>query len=139
MTGTGRPAGYTLIEVLVVLLILGLIASFAMPPAARIVDGVMLETDARAVAAALRDFRTEAIEGGKIVSLRVRDDGSVGDGAGHQIALPSGGSLHLNVDAVRFYPDGTTTEASVTVSRGSQSLDVDMAWLTGAVSVGVAQ
>lgn len=56
-----RAGGFTLFELLVVLLIIGLVSALVMPRLAASLPGVQLKSSARAVAASLRYARSKAV------------------------------------------------------------------------------
>ena len=57
----GKSRGFTLLELLVVVLIIGLISALVMPRMAASLPGVQLKSTARAVAASLRYARSQAV------------------------------------------------------------------------------
>jgi general secretion pathway protein H len=137
-------AGFTLLEMLVVLTILALTATLAIPLLSSGSEGLRLETAASEIATALRFTRSAAIARNTqlvfLIDVDRRTFGSpvvprhsfasnilakVTFGAGVRSATSDGG--------FKFFPDGSSTGGDVTLSlRGSQTkLCVD--WLTGTV------
>ena len=57
----GRSRGFTLLELVVVVLLIGLISALVMPRMAASLPGVQLKSSARAVAASLRYARSQAV------------------------------------------------------------------------------
>ena len=127
--------GYTLVEILVVLAILGLIAALAMPPAAHTVETILLRTDARAVAGELRDLRREASGRAAPIVVRQSSSGGLNESTGEEFALPHGSRVTLAGDSLIFYADGTTNGGTLTVTREDQALLVRVAWLTGDIAI----
>jgi general secretion pathway protein H len=139
-----RGAGFTLIEVIAVMLIIALVASLAvtmMPGTGRAgLKALTLQT-----ASLLRRERL-----GAILTRRDRDvslDGErrllVGDGGGI-VALPRDIVLDiLGADAlwsgrqavVRFHPDGASTGAVLKLSREEAEYEIRVNWYTGGVSI----
>jgi general secretion pathway protein H len=58
---SGKSSGFTLLELLVVIFIIGLISALVMPRMAASLPGVQLQTTTRAVAASLRYARSKAV------------------------------------------------------------------------------
>jgi general secretion pathway protein H len=146
--GSRRGAvGFTLLELLVVLAILGFAVALAVPVISRAVPGIELTTTARSVAAALREARGRAIAGNQevVVTLdldnRLLRTGSAGNAL--KLSRNLGISLYTATDEVinagagniRFYPDGTSTGGRVRVFLESRKYDVDVNWITGGVSI----
>jgi general secretion pathway protein H len=144
--GNAAGRGFTLLEMLVVLMLMALIAAVTIPTFSG-VSTTELKTAAREVAAGLRlargqaiAQRTESVLELDVVarSFRVPPDPRV-----H--ALPSGIDLKLftaqrdlstdQVGAVRFYPDGGSNGGRITLAAGERKLDVDVDWLTGRVAI----
>ena len=140
-----RAAGFTLIEVMAVMLIIVLVASLAvtmMPGTGRAgLKAVTLQA-----ASLLRRERLGAILTGRDreVSLDSKRRILVGDG-GDIVALPRDVTLDiLGIDAlwsgrqavVRFHPDGASTGAVLKLSREKAEYEIRVNWYTGGVAVG---
>jgi general secretion pathway protein H len=141
---TDRRAGFTLIEVVAVMLIIALVASLAVtkiPGTGRgRLKALTLET-----AALLRRERLGAVLTGR--DRQVSLDGErrvlVGDG-GDVLAIPRDVALDvLGVDAlwsgrqavVRFTPDGASTGAVLKLSREKAEYEIRVNWYTGGVAI----
>ena len=141
---TDRRAGFTLIEVVAVMLIIALVASLAvtmMPGTGRgRLKALTLET-----AALLRRERLGAVLTGQ--DRQVSIDGErrvlVGDG-GDVVAVPRDVVLDiLGIDAlwsgrqavVRFHPDGASTGAVLKLSREKAEYEIRVNWYTGSVAI----
>ena len=140
---TDRRAGFTLIEVVAVMLIIALVASLAVttiPGTGRgRLKALTLET-----AALLRRERLGAVMTGR--ERQVSIDGEkrvlVGDG-GDVVAVPRDVVLDiLGIDAlwsgrqavVRFHPDGASTGAVLKLSREKAEYEIRVNWYTGGVN-----
>jgi general secretion pathway protein H len=141
---TDRCGGFTLIEVVAVMLIIALVASLAVakiPGTGRgRLKAVALET-----AALLRRERLGAVMTGR--DRQVSVDGEqrvlVGDG-GDVVAVPRDVVLDiLGIDAlwsgrqavVRFHPDGASTGAVLKLSREKAEYEIRVNWYTGGVAI----
>jgi general secretion pathway protein H len=140
-------SGFTLLELLLVLVIAA--ASYAL--VVRItsggVSGAELKSSARAVAAGLRDARGTAIATQEAAALTLDLEHRSFEVSGGKRAriLPERLELKLYtaqseiVDekrgAIRFYPDGSSTGGRITVASGERRFLVDVDWLTGRVSI----
>jgi general secretion pathway protein H len=139
-----RGAGFTLIEVIAVMLIIALVASLAvtmMPGTGRAgLKALTLQT-----AALLRRERLGAMLTGhdREVSLDGERRVLVGDG-GDIVALPRDIVLDiLGADelwsgrqaVVRFHPDGASTGAVLKLSREKAEYEIRVNWYTGGVAI----
>ncbi len=140
-----RQAGFTLLELLVVLAIIGLAAAVALPALNRSPGRAELARGAQEVAAALRAARALAITENRPASFtadtlsgRFAADGQadryVPDGIGLSVTTVQGQAAG-DVADIRFFPDGSSTGGGVVLSRGALAYEVRVSWLTGAATV----
>jgi general secretion pathway protein H len=144
MSNADAEAGFTLLEVMAVMLIIALVASLVItmtPGTGRAgLKAVTLQA-----AALLRRERIGAILGGRI--RRVSLDGGrrvlVGD-SGDVVAIPRDVAVDvLGADAVwsgrlavvRFDPDGASTGAVLRLSHEKAEYEIRVNWYTGGVAV----
>ena len=136
--------GFTLMELLVVLTILGLALLLAMPVLERTLPGLELRTEARTLASAMRQARARAIGRNEEVTIVVDRQGAALKANGKQvvqlnrkidIAPLAGASLSPGAGEIRFFPDGTSTGGHLTLVLGERQKHVFVDWLTGAVSI----
>src|SRR5215470_5285005 len=141
---TDRRAGFTLIEVVAVMLIIALVASLAVTMTTGTGRG-RLKALALETAALLRRERFGAVMTGR--ERQVSIDGEqrvlVGDG-GDVVAVPRDVVLDvLGVDAswsgrqavVQFHPDGGSTGAVLKLSREKAEYEIRVNWYTGGVTI----
>lgn len=142
-----RHAGFTLIEVLVVLLLLAI--SYALVPPMFDIGGstAELKAGARQVAAGLRTARSQAIARREETTLTVDVDARSfvlsGDKTPRRLprlveirVLTAQGEVSdAATAAIRFYPDGSSTGGRITLAMGERAFDVDIDWLTGQVEI----
>jgi general secretion pathway protein H len=148
MRSTKRRAGFTLLEMVAVMAIIALTASLTVIG----INGtgrVQLKAVAMRTAALLRHERLSAIltKQTREVSLDGRSRSFVGDG-GETVVIPRDVKLDLlGTDevwsgrraVVRFYPDGASTGAALTLSREKAGYDIRINWYTGSVAVAASQ
>lgn len=143
-----RPeTGFTLLELLLVLVIAASGYALVVRFTSGGVSGAELKSAARAVAAGLRDARGTAIATQESTALTLDlEKRSMEVGGGRRPrSLPQRLELKLYtaqseiVDekhgAIRFFPDGSSTGGRVTLAAGERTLLVDVDWLTGRVSI----
>jgi general secretion pathway protein H len=127
--------GFTLIEVLVVLAILGLSAGLVATRARPGAGGWELRGAGRGVGDLLREARATAIAGNRAVTvLAEASTGRLGIAGGRQLSLPRGVVL-LAGAAIGFAGDSSSTGGTLVLAQGEQRLVVAVDWLTGRISL----
>lgn len=135
-------AGFTLLELMVVLAVLALLAGVGMPMLRR-PAGADAATAARDVAGALARTRAEALRQGRPASFAL-DAGQgrfrAADGSGG--SLPAGLAVRMtgaadrtggDVGAITFYPDGGASGGRIVLAGRGRDAVLEVDWLTGAI------
>src|SRR5262249_49052461 len=140
--GPAPVAGFTLIEMLVVITILALAASVAMPALTKPSDAVRLQASARAVINALRVSRAAAIAHNAEVTVvidvqhRTIESAAVprhslGSDIAAKITFAEPERRGRNAGAFRFFPDGSATGGDVQLALAGREARICLDWLTG--------
>jgi len=120
-------AGYSLLELMVVLAIMAIVATAGVPYAFRAADSMTLQGDARLVAARIRLLRETAMDRQKDIAVAVRrdDTSELQTSEGDAIRLSDGTSASIVTDA----PDGRlllgwdgSVSGTLVLSDGSRKL-----------------
>lgn len=142
-----RSRGFTLLEMLVVLIIAGLMVALVPPLFSGAVSGTKVKGSARDLVIALREARSKAIiqNNEQVLHLDLETPRyRVGDGDIR--ALPDGMAIAVEtitgarVDprakhTLRFFPDGSSSGELVTLTGGSRVYHLQLNWLTGGITV----
>lgn len=142
---TTRPArGFTLIEVILVLLLIGVVVGVA---AVSLTDGLAtarVRSAGQDLVAALRYTRAQAIVSRRQQALELDVEArSYVAPKRETVQLPKNVELRLLTAAeeqtgastgrIRFWPDGSSSGGRIKLVYGEQAWDVEVAWLTGEV------
>lgn len=135
-------AGFTLLEMLVVLTILALVAAVAVPRFAAPPDGLRLEATSRTIVGALRLTRAASVARGTetvfVVDVEQRTFQSPATplqrfpsdiAAKLKIADPE--RLSPSAGGFRFFPDGSSTGGDLVLSLRGKERKICVNWLTG--------
>jgi prepilin-type N-terminal cleavage/methylation domain-containing protein len=139
MSGAGEAgpdAGMTLLETLVVLGILGLVSSLSVVQLQHTLALFSLRQAASQIEYDLKQARSEAIRGSRIVGFSVDSDGRRYAWIGHELrVVPNGATLSPNV-LVTFYPSGGAAGGPLAVSNARGRVQLAIGGLTNAVTTG---
>ena len=151
MSGVGhrRPAGeergFTLLELLVVMVILALCLTLVVPGPSRVRLGVMARTTGYELAANLRAVRAAArstnVEHALTIDVTGHRYWAEGVVAPRQLprtvavelTVPESERIGPGASRVRFFPDGSTSGARLVFNDGRSSASVLVDWLSGDV------
>lgn len=151
MSPTGKPYriedGFTLIEVIVVIAVLGLITMMILPMMTGTQSRAEIQAAARELAAGLRSTRNLAMTHGRAEAFVV--DTASGAFRAGSTATPRrvSSGVHLllvtttdeqfddKVGAIRFFADGSSSGGGVKLAKGNSGNTVLVDWLTGRVSI----
>ena len=145
--GSAASRGFTLFEVLLVLLLLAVVYGLAGPLLTEGTPGLEAKSATRQLAAGLRKARSIAAsehrEALLVLDVKERTFSVTGDPKVYQLPKKLEYSLFTAESeivrgekaAIRFYPDGSSTGGRVTVTVGSDRNMVDVDWLTGRVAI----
>ncbi|MDH3672970.1 MAG: GspH/FimT family protein [Gammaproteobacteria bacterium] len=139
--------GFTLLELLVVLVIAASIVTLALPQFSNAMTVVELKNDTRKLASTLRHARSQAIarrqEVAVILDVQQRTYRTSGLKDIHRLSsalnlklLTAESELSSDkVGAVRFFADGSSTGGRITLAANGHAYFVDVNWLTGTVVI----
>ena len=138
--------GFTLVELLVVLVIASLVLALVGTSISRSISGAEMRQAARKMAASMRYTRTRAIISKSQQVFLVDSEQRSYTAAGRDpVQLPDEMNVQLTtarseltsetVGGIRFYPDGGSTGGSVALESNGRIYRVDVVWLTGAASL----
>jgi general secretion pathway protein H len=122
-----REGGYTLVELLVVLAIMGLLAVVAMPLMSGPTERLQAKAAARALAEQLRAARELAIN--RSSTQRVAIEPRL---APKGVTLSFRGPLRNEID---FFADGSASGGTILVSSGGTQHRVSVQWPTGRIAI----
>jgi general secretion pathway protein H len=137
----GYRAGFTMLEMLVALAIIGMAGAFAAQLLRPQSPRLRLEAATRAVCATLRAARSRAIAANApaVVAFDLTNN-SYSSSVGGPGLLPKGMSLRLKVAhdealgekaEIRFFPDGGASGGDIDLEIGGRRAGISVNWLTG--------
>lgn len=143
--GSKPASGFTLIEVLVVLVILALTMAVVVPAISKGRGGSIDEVT-RDLAVTLRKARSDAVlsQRSSVVLLDVQGRRYWQERAGREGSIPERMEVKTSVATsevsdgvagIRFFPDGSSTGGTISLSMGQSTSRVLVDWLSGRVSI----
>ncbi len=131
-----RDQGFTLIEVLVVLVVAGLAIGLVLGRGPMRSAGLETRAMANGIAGTLRAARSRAIAGDQPITVAIdpaRHLMRVGAAAPRSLA--GGVALAAPLAGITFAPDGSSSGGHIDLANGPFRMQVAVDWLTGRVSV----
>lgn len=141
-----RTAGFTLLELLVVLVLMALMTGLAIPLISAGTPGAQIKAASRELLVGLRQAREQAIVSRQPTAMSVNVDERRFQITGQTRAFQLPGKLQIGLfvadvedngklGSFIFYPDGSSTGGRITVSLDGQTNRIDVDWLTGVASL----
>ena len=138
----GKSQGFTLVELMVVMVIIALVMGLVATSISRSISGAEARAASRKLVASLRYTRARAIIDKKEQVFEVNtDDRSYQAPGREQVNLPEGVELTITtarseitseaVSGIRFFPDGGSTGGHIELTVNDREYRVNIAWLTG--------
>jgi general secretion pathway protein H len=139
-------SGFSLVEVLAVMALVGLLLGLVGTSIYRSMDSVKVRRVSKDVTAALRYTRGQAIITRSEQYLEVNMESRTYQAPGKEpIELPEGVDVTLKTaladiidnttGRIRFFPDGSSTGGRMTLIAGTREWRVNVGWLTGEITV----
>jgi len=139
-------AGFTLVELLVVMVIAALVLGLVATSISRNISGAEMRSAAHKMTASMRYTRTRAIlDKQEMVFLVDTENRSYLAPRKEEVVLPEGMNVALttarseltseHVGGIRFYPDGGSTGGFVELEANGRIYRINVAWLTGEASM----
>lgn len=141
-----RTRGFTLFEMLAVILLIGIAAAAVSIPVTQGLASARVNAASGELAAALRFTRAQSIVKGESLALEVDTSAATYRAPGKadthlpkdmRLSITSARDDQANATTgrIRFFPDGSSTGGRITLKRGQREWHVNVGWLTGAIQV----
>jgi general secretion pathway protein H len=138
-----QQQGFTLLETLVVIAILAMVAT-SIPFISR-GGGIELRGLGRELATELRGLRETAIRNHLMTEFTLEPQTGSYQLGGEEVVLPPGVTVTYVVseppligdapDHLAFYPDGSSTGGTITLTRGGALVTLSIGWMDGRISI----
>ncbi|VAW34991.1 hypothetical protein MNBD_DELTA03-1064 [hydrothermal vent metagenome] len=130
-----RPRGFSLLELLVVMIIMGILAGVAGPSVGRFMDSLAFKKQTGRIMATVRYARLKAVTNGRAVIMTLDSDNNLRlEGAVQEerdLKLSANDTISLNPEIIKFSPDGHATPATISFTRGDRSEKIIIDSLSG--------
>ncbi|MCL2715555.1 MAG: prepilin-type N-terminal cleavage/methylation domain-containing protein [Alphaproteobacteria bacterium] len=145
--GNRSRRGFTLLEMVCVLAIVGLMASVLLPVMPRATSRSRLESCAVEIATLLKGDRNAAMSRGDSVATRVDAAGRRIASGASRVVVELPGDVRLDAvlpqtcgqqaarSTIRFFADGSSCGGSIALRRLEWTYAIEVNWLTGRVEI----
>ena len=142
----GSSKGFTMIEMIVVIVLIGIVASVVAFSFAKSLSSARVQAASRDLVASLRYTRGQAIVKGeqKVLMLDLEKMSYQAPGKS-TVELPKDMVLRLTTaqkeltgessGGIRFFPDGSSTGGNIAVVLGEREWRINVGWLTGEITL----
>ena len=141
-----RTGGFTLIEMIAVIVLIAIVLTVSSLSLSKSLASAKVRAASKDLVAALRYTRGQAIVKGKQQVLTLSLDANTYTAPNKRaVKLPKDMNLTLttaeteqtgaNTGGIRFFPDGSSTGGHISVFQGQREWRVNVAWLTGDISL----
>lgn len=140
-----RERGFSLVELLVALAIMGLVVAVAVPTSARFYESMQARQAARATLSLLSAARERALSSGRPQDVRVRpatrrlwtEDREYNFPSSVSVVVHGAAALNqADIGVIRFYPEGGSSGGGIDLRRANGSgTAVSVDWLVGRVTL----
>lgn len=133
----GRIAGFSLAELLVVMMLLAILAALAAPASSKLLNSLAFQRQTRQIMAGLRYARLMAITTGKVVEVRLAGSSehglrfSGGVEEARELDLTATDSLSMKPETATFFPEGMATPATLVLITATRKSTILIDALTG--------
>ncbi|MEW6518955.1 MAG: GspH/FimT family pseudopilin [Thermodesulfobacteriota bacterium] len=133
--GDTGSAGFSLFELLTVLVMLGILAGIAAPAVGNFLAGLDFRKQVGDLMAQMRAIRLQAVVSGQQIQMTVEDhnlllDRAAGEQEVRELDLNAESELILDPPLVIFTPRSTVTPATISLTAGSRSRTINLDPLT---------
>lgn len=128
--------GFSLLEMLTVLLLFAIITAVAAPSTGRFLSSLQFRQKAQEVVSVLRYARLMSVTQGENVYVVMNDEGATGFTLSggvekvYEFDLEEDDAVNIEPEEIVFFPEGQVTPAHVTFTGGNRILRVSMDPLT---------
>lgn len=141
-----RVRGFTLIEIVAVIMLIGLALTVVAVSVGSGLSGARVSAASREMVAAMRYTRSQAIvkREAKVFTVDLERRRYQAPGR-NEVELPKDMEIRVltareellsdGVAGIRFFPDGSSTGGRVTLAMGEREWQVEVLWLTGEVQL----
>jgi general secretion pathway protein H len=138
----GRSRGFTLVELMVVMVIVALVLALVGTSMSRSISGAEARAASRKIVASLRYTRARAIidKAEQVFKVNIEKRSYTAPGR-KEVNLPEGVDVTITtarsevtseaVSGIRFFPDGGSTGGHIELTVNEKEYRVNVAWLTG--------